>query len=105
MQHKFGLHGKLTAKAGQREALAAILLQAAALLQSAKACRLYAVATDDKQPDTVWVSEIWDSADDHAQSLSTPGVRELIGKAMPLLAEMPTRGQELRVLGGVGVSI
>lgn len=98
--HRYLLHGKLTARDGSSDALAAILLQAAELMATANGCRLYTVGRDDKHPEAVWVTEIWDDKASHEASLSVEGVRELIGKAMPLLAEPPQRGQEITVWGG-----
>ena len=39
----YGLYGKLKAQQGKREALVAILLQAAELMRTAKGCHLYLV--------------------------------------------------------------
>lgn len=100
---KYGLHNKLTAKEGNAEQLAAILIQASELVSKAPGCQLYSVATDPTLPNTVWVSEIWDTKDDHGNSLKMDGVMPLITQAMPLLAAMPEKGQELEVLGGHGV--
>jgi len=100
----YGLHGKLAAKEGKGKELAQILLNASALMKSAKGCHLYVVGIDDNQPDEVWVTEIWDSKEDHDNSLSVPGVRELIGTAMPILAGPPQKGQELKILGGLGIN-
>lgn len=97
------LQGQLLAKAGSKDQLAAILLQAAALMEQAKGCKLYAVATDIVDSDAVHVTEIWGSREDHDASLHVAGVRELIQQAMPLLAEPPQKGQEYEVLGGWGV--
>jgi quinol monooxygenase YgiN len=101
--NKYGLYGKLQAKNGQGAALGQILLEAAALMQNAKGCILYVVSVEAEQPDNIWVTEIWDSKEDHDSSLYLPGVRELIAKAMPLLGEPPSRGTTLEVLGGVGI--
>lgn len=100
---KYGLHGKLTATPGNGERLAAILLEAARLVSTAKGCRLYVVSRDGNDAESVWVTEIWDSREDHDNSLLVEGVRELIGQAMPILAGRPERGQELEVLGGFGI--
>jgi len=99
-----GLHGKLVAKEGKAKELAQILLDASALMKSAKGCHLYAVSIDNNNPNEVWVTEIWDSKEDHGNSLNAPGVRELIGKAMPMLAGSPQKGQELEILGGLGIN-
>ncbi len=97
---KYLLHGSLAAAEGKGTQLSAILLEAAALVSTAKGCRAYVVSRVADEPDTVWVTEIWDSKEDHDQSLQLPGVRELIGKAMPILAGQPQKGQELEILGG-----
>ena len=100
---KHELHGKLQAAQGQGHQLAEILLKAAALVSTAPGCRLYMVSRDPADPDTVWITEAWDSEADHAQSLKIAGVRELINQAMPILSGPPSGGQKLEVLGGYGV--
>lgn len=100
---KYGLHGKLQAVDGKGEQLAAILLQAAKLVATAHGCRLYLVSKDASDPNAVWVTEVWDAKEDHDNSLKVPGVRELIGRAMPILEGMPEKGMVLEVLGGAGL--
>ena len=97
------LHGKLTAKSGHREALANMLLEASELVSTAKGCKIYVIGKDATDENAVYVTEIWDSKEDHDNSLNVDGVRELIGKAMPLLDGKPSKGQELEILGGAGV--
>lgn len=100
---KYGLHGKLTATAGNADKLASILLEAAKLVSTAKGCRLYMVSKDHSDEDAVWVTEAWDSKEDHDNSLQVAGVKELISQAMPLLNGRPEKGQELEILGGAGI--
>jgi quinol monooxygenase YgiN len=100
---QYGLHGKLSATSGNGDKLAQILLRAAELVSTAQGCRQYLVSLDASTPDAVWVTEVWDSQEDHDKSLQVPGVRELIGEAMPLLAGQPEKGQVLEVLGGFGL--
>ena len=101
---KYGLHGKLTAKSGKGNELAGILLEASKLVSKAKGCQLYLVSTDPTEENMVWITEVWDSQEDHDNSLKMPGVRELIGKAIPILDGPPTQGQKLLVKGGFGVN-
>ena len=103
MENKYLLHGKLTAKPGQQKELADILIQASQLVSTAKGCTLYVVSHDKEDENSVYVTEIWDSKNDHDDSLKIEGVRELIMKAMPILAAQPTKGQELEILGGIGI--
>lgn len=103
MESKYGLHGKLMATAGNAEQLASILLEASRLVSSAEGCHLYFVSRDQSTRDAVWVTEVWNSKEDHDNSLKVEGVKELIARAMPLLAGQPERGQQLDVLGGKGI--
>ncbi len=99
---KLVLHGRLGAKEGKRDTLAANLLRAAAAMESVAACRLYAVSTSASDPNGVWVTEIWDSPEDHAASLTRPEARALIAEFMPLIAALPERAEKLTLLGGKG---
>lgn len=100
---KYGLHGKLTATKGNADKLSSILLEASRLVSTAKGCHLYMVSKDKNDKNSVWVTEIWDSKEDHDNSLNVEGVKELIGQAMPMLDGNPEKGQELEILGGAGV--
>jgi quinol monooxygenase YgiN len=71
-------------------------------MDAATACRLYVVSTTESDANGVWVTEIWDSAEDHAASLKHPETQKLIAETMPLIAELPQRGPTLSVLGGKG---
>ncbi|MCH8495674.1 MAG: antibiotic biosynthesis monooxygenase [Balneolales bacterium] len=100
---KYLLHGKLTAKQGHRDDLAAILIDASKLVSTAKGCNLYVIGKDETDSNSVYITEIWNSKEDHDNSLKVDGVRELIMKAMPLLDGQPSKGQEIEVLGGTGI--
>ncbi|MEM7550773.1 MAG: antibiotic biosynthesis monooxygenase family protein [Bacteroidota bacterium] len=102
--NRYGLHGSLKAKEGKVEELAEILIRASELVSTAKGCRLYAVGFDETKPDTVWITEIWDTREDHDNALKIPDVRALIGTAMPLLDGQPVKGQELSIIGGSGIT-
>lgn len=101
--NKYLLNGKLTAKPGHQAELAAILMEASKLVATAKGCRLYVMGQNPDDPHSVYITEIWDSKEDHDQSLKVEGVRELITKAMPLLDGQPTKGQELDIIGGTEI--
>lgn len=97
------LHGKLTAKNGQSGELANILLEASKLVATAKGCKLYVISKELDEVNAVYVTEIWDSKEDHDHSLKVEGVKELIMKALPILDGQPKKGQEFEVLGGAGL--
>ena len=101
--NKYLLHGKLTAKQGHRDELASILIDASKLVSTAKGCKIYVIGLDKDDINSVYVTEIWDSKEDHDNSLNVKGVKELITKAIPILDGKPSTGQELKVLGGAGV--
>ncbi|MGM8363806.1 putative quinol monooxygenase [Flavobacterium sp. ARAG 55.4] len=97
------LHGKLTAKSGHQEEVTTILLEASKLVSTSKGCKVYVIGKDENDQNSVYVTEIWDSKDDHDNSLNVEGVKELIMKVMPKLDGQPTKGQELEILGGAGI--
>jgi quinol monooxygenase YgiN len=96
----FGLIGKMTAVAGQRDALIAILLDGTGEMPG---CLSYVVARDVNDEHAIWITEVWDSPDSHKASLSLPSVRAAIQKGKPLIAgfgdqvtTMPVGGYGLR---------
>jgi quinol monooxygenase YgiN len=98
--NKYFLYGKFTVKAGLAEELVTILLEASRLVSTAKGCRLYIIGKDSNDKNSVWVTEVWDSKEDHDNSLKVEGVKELISKAMPMFAEQPQKIKELEIVGG-----
>jgi quinol monooxygenase YgiN len=95
----FGLIGKMSATSGQREALIAILLEGT---EAMPGCLSYIVAKDSADADAIWITEVWDSKESHAASLSLPSVRAAIAKAKPLIAAFGS-GTTTIPVGGVGL--
>ena len=102
-QNKYGLTGIMKAKAGKGDELAAILLEASQLVSSAKGLHIYVVAQDAADQDSILITEVWDSKEDHDNSLKMAGVKELIARAMPIIDGKP-EGKNLKVWGGKGVN-
>lgn len=98
----YGLFGKITAQAGQRDALIDILLNAATALQELDGCYLYIINIDPTDPDAIWVNEVWRSQADHQASLSHEAIKTLITNGRPLIAGMSDR-HEVTPLGGKGL--
>src|SRR5262245_62647822 len=96
----YGLMGKLTAAKGQRDALAAILLEGTKAMPG---CLSYVVANDLADPDGLWVTEVWDSQASHQASLKLPTVQAAIVRGRPLIAGFSNR-TETNPLGGHGLS-
>jgi quinol monooxygenase YgiN len=95
----YGLIGKITATAGQRDALIAILLESTVDMPG---CLSYVVATDAAEADAIWVTEVWDSEASHKASLSLPAVKAAIAKGRPMIAGFSDRHVTAPV-GGVGL--
>ncbi|HWE60590.1 MAG TPA: putative quinol monooxygenase [Chloroflexota bacterium] len=100
----YGCYVKFTARPGQRDALVAYLLRAAAQAEQAEGCALYIVNTSPTEPESVWVTEVWRSQEEHDASLTTEGAQALIKLVLPLLASSPEKIDVLPV-GGKGVSL
>ncbi|WP_285242730.1 putative quinol monooxygenase [Pseudarthrobacter sp. fls2-241-R2A-127] len=89
--------GMLGTKPGRRDALVAILLRPKPGMREA-GCLLYEVGINDDVPDTVFVSELWESAEAHQASLQLESTRAAIAEAMPLLSGQMS-GHRFTVLG------
>ncbi len=96
----YGLIGKMLATPGNRDALAAILLEG---IGGMPGCLCYIVAQDSANPDALWVTEVWASQAEHQASLSLPSVRAAISQARPIIAGFGERF-ETTPLGGQGLA-
>jgi quinol monooxygenase YgiN len=96
----YGLIGKAICVAGKREEFIAILLEDVGTMPG---CLSYVVARDPKDPDAVWITEVWNSKDSHAASLQLPAVRAAIAKGRPLIASF---GEQIvtEPVGGHGLA-
>lgn len=99
----YGYQGILKAKKGKGNELASILLASSKVLATVKGSSQYIVSRDINNPDIIYVTEIWESKEDHDNSLMNPEVKNLISKAIPILDESPKKGLEMNVLGGLGL--
>jgi quinol monooxygenase YgiN len=86
----YGFIGQMKAVPGERERLIALLTGSSADMPG---CVSYVIAADRDDPDSIWITEIWDSAESHAASLELPAVREAIGQAKPLIAGFGVRAE------------
>jgi quinol monooxygenase YgiN len=84
---------------GQRDALAAILLEGTG---SMPGCRSYVIAIDPEDQDSLWVTEVWESRESHQASLALPAVQAAIAKGRPLIAGFSNRVETVP-LGGHGL--
>ena len=96
----YGLIGKMTAVEGKREELIKILLEGVANMPG---CLSYIVSKDTKETDGIWITEVWDSKDSHANSLKLPAVKDAIAKGKPLIKGFDVY-HETEPVGGHGLS-
>lgn len=95
----YGLIGKMNIVPGARDAVAEILLGATGAMPG---CLSYIIAADPRDPDAIWVTEVWDSQDSHRASLSLPAVQAAIARARPMIAGFGERFETTPV-GGYGL--
>jgi len=95
----YGLIGRMKAYTGKRDELAAILLES---IINMPGCLSYVVAKDSKDPDALWVTEVWESEADHKASLTLPTVRAAIAKGRPLIASFEEQ-YTTEPIGGHGI--
>ncbi|TKR29547.1 antibiotic biosynthesis monooxygenase [Luteimonas gilva] len=95
----YGLIGKMTAAAGKRDELVAILLEG---IHDMPGCLSYVVAHDPADADGIWITEVWDSQASHQASLSLPAVKQAIARGKPLIAGF-SNGTTTTPVGGHGL--
>ena len=95
----YGMIGRIKAQSGKRAELAAILLEGTATMPG---CLSYIVAEDMADPDTLVVTEAWDSKQSHDNSLKMPSVQATIARGRPLIAGFEKIAETVP-LGGVGL--
>lgn len=96
----YGLIGKFTASPGQRDTLIALLLEG---VDAMPGCLSYVVSRDPREPDAIWVTEVWDSEASHQASLQLPAVKDAITRALQLIADFGSP-QIVEPVGGHGLA-
>lgn len=76
--------GTLETLPGKRDLLVDVLTRRNADLEPV-GCLLYEVGPNDEHPDTVFVAELWTSAEAHQRSLALDAVQAAMKEARPLL--------------------
>ncbi|MEV7404113.1 antibiotic biosynthesis monooxygenase family protein [Streptomyces sp. NPDC091267] len=98
---RYGYIGSMGTRPGRRDEVVSLLLSRLDGLHAA-GCEQYLVSVSEDDENTIWVTEVWRSKEDHDASLELPEVKAAIGRAMPMLNGEFTR-QELEVVGGLGL--
>ena len=94
----YGLIAKLTAIPSKRDELIAILEKGT---RSMPGCFSYILAKDAVDENILWVTEIWNSAANHDESLALPAVKDSIVRGKPLIAGFE-KVAVTNPVGGVG---
>ncbi len=97
-----GRYAKMTAKAGQGEALAQKMLEVADALQEVAGCELYVINRSAGEPDVIWVTELWQSQEQLDQALQSVGAKESVQEVLDLVDREGSERIDLEPLGGVG---
>lgn len=96
----YGLIGQMLSVPGKREELIAALRENEGGMPG---CLSYVIARDTENPDAIWVSEVWDSAESHRASLELESVKAAITRARPVIAGFGQR-IETEPVGGIGLA-
>ena len=85
---RFGQHTRIRARSGKRDELLAKFVEAAEMQQDNPACELSLVSTSPDDPDVVFLTEVWTSADDWEQARESAEVKAW-AEGMPDLVDGP----------------
>ena len=92
----YGLISKINTVPGQRDALAAILVEGTRAMPG---CLSYVIAADVADDNALWITEVWDSQASHRASLSLPAVQAAIAKGRAMIAGFASRVETTPVGG------
>jgi quinol monooxygenase YgiN len=85
---RFAQHTRIRARLGKREELIAKFTEAGELQHHNPACELTLVSASPDDPDVVFLTEVWTSAEEHERARQSPEVQAW-AQGMPELVEGP----------------
>lgn len=97
MSEMYGIVGQMKTAEGKRGEVIEALLEGT---QDMPGNIAYLIAEDLGDPDSIWITEVWESKDAHAASLQLPSVQQAIGKAREHIAGFGTRVETRPVARG-----
>jgi quinol monooxygenase YgiN/mannose-6-phosphate isomerase-like protein (cupin superfamily) len=98
---RIGRYVKITAKAGEGDAVADRLLRVAEGLRATPGCELYVINRAPDEPESIWVTETWSSQAELDASLETDEAKAGISEVMALVEG--TERIDVLPVGGVGL--
>ena len=102
MTKLYALINKMAVKPGKRDDVINILIESGKAFDDNPSCILYLIYKDKKDPNVIWIEDVWTSKDNHAAAMSTPQMRAYIDESLPLLVKMPEQ-IEIVFAGGKGL--
>lgn len=97
MEEMYGLIGQMMVAEGMRGRVISILLKGTADMPGNVA---YMVAEDSSDANAIWITEVWNTKTDHANSLKLPSVAAAIAEARPHIVGFGTRAETKPFLRG-----
>ncbi len=95
MEEVFGIIGQMKIATGKRSEVIAALFEGTSDMPGNIA---YMIAEDLEDENSIWITEVWQTKTDHANSLQLPAVQEAIGKARAHITGFGTRVETKPVL-------
>lgn len=88
VEEAYGLIGQMLVAEGMRDLVVEALVEGTGDMPGNLA---YLIAEDLADPNAIWITEVWRTKTDHANSLQLPGVQAAIAKARPHITGFGTR--------------
>jgi quinol monooxygenase YgiN len=88
MEEAYGIIGQMKTAPGKRSEVIAALLEGTRDMPGNIA---YLIAEDLEDENSIWITEVWQTKTDHANSLQLPQVQAAIGKARAHITGFGTR--------------
>ena len=82
-------YGRLISKPGKIDELVDVMRQVAKLVANEKGCHLYIINTSSDEENVLWITELWDTQEEHDSSLKAEEIKTVVDQALPLIAEPP----------------
>jgi len=95
MEEVYGLIGQMLVADGKRTDVIAALIEGT---QDMPGNIAYMIAEDVEDPNSIWITEVWQTKTDHTNSLQLPAVQAAIGKARANITGFGTRVETRPVL-------
>jgi quinol monooxygenase YgiN len=99
---RFAQHSRLRARPRKRADLIAKFLEIPVMQADNPACELTIVSSSPEEEDTVFLTEVWSSAEDYERARQSPEVQDWAAE-MPSLVAGPPQITPLVIEGGKGL--